>query len=108
MLDTSQQGPMDGTLVIKTRRGLIKGDIEGYSYIVGGEYKEGVGGYLLQAFSSTKFTIKGYTGNYWNITGRGSLSNLDSPVTIYLDGGGHVTDVDGSLNFKVPCYARLR
>jgi len=107
ILDLNQQGTMEATLVMDLDNGIITGEIEGGTVVVGGEFVPGEGGYLLMVFYSTKFKLKGDTVAYADIVGEGSLSNWDSPICVYLDPEGHVYDIVGGVDLQVQCLAKL-
>ena len=107
ILDLNQQGTMEATLVMDLDDGVISGEFEGGTAVVGGEFVPGQGGYLLMVFYSTKFKLEGNTAYYSDIVGDGSLSNWDSPVCVYLDPEGHVYDVIGGVDLQVECLAKL-
>jgi hypothetical protein len=106
-LDLNQQGPLEGMLVIDTEGGIIKGQIEGGTLMVGGDFEPGTGGYLLMVFFTTKLKLEGTTTAYQEIEGEGDMSNWDSPIKVVLDGEGHVIDVIGGTHLQAECLAKL-
>jgi len=107
ILDLNQQGAMEATLVMDLDEGVITGEIEGGTVVVGGEFVPGEGGYLLMVFYSTKFKLEGNSASYSDIKGDGSLSNWESPICVYLDPEGHVYDIVGGLDIQIQCLAKI-
>jgi len=101
LLDTTQAGDIDGSLVITTRRGDIYAQASGSTAVIRAGWWPRKGPFIDVTFNLDSLTITGGTGRFEGVSGTGTVGRPGERVRLFIDETGHVNSVMGKLTLNL-------